>query len=439
MISYGMTGSYASNGFDVLSPLYYMSREINAEMDYSGEYVVCKGLTGSSVVIGYAVVAVVLIVLSYLIYRIRNMETAGNLISISWIGPLFRWGAAFCGGALFGVFFCSIFNVGSTRQIFVLMLIITIIFGGFCFFGAQMFLEKGFRVFSKKRIMECGVFVGVFAILLIGIECNLFGQESKLPALDEIKSAYINRSYPVGGEDSEQIEEVLALHKQIIDSKKEFESFAAGNNQSSWVYVKYHLKDGSVFERSYTIPATDEMLEDSSTVYGKIAEMTASPKAYLKNTFCVNYEDIEPSRCYMDIYNKEANNEYRAHEFSKEDTQKLYDAVLADLEAGNFKNVIMNSMRGDDDYAKYTYYNSLSMDYLCKNGIINIYDLYNEDFQGEHYGYSYETNRIGNACIEFDSECKNIISALIETGAIESEDDLITIEERNELDEDYEK
>ena len=44
-----------------------------------------------------------------------------------------------------------------------------------------------------------------------------------------------------------------------------------------------------------------------------------------------------------------------------------------------------------------------------------------------------------NACIEFDSECKNIISALIETGAIESEDDLITIEERNELDEDYEK
>ena len=41
--------------------------------------------------------------------------------------------------------------------------------------------------------------------------------------------------------------------------------------------------------------------------------------------------------------------------------------------------------------------------------------------------------------IEFDADCKNIIAALIETGVINSADDLITIEEYNLLTEENTK
>ncbi len=430
IISYGMTGTFSNDVLDILSPLYYMTQNVTIDMDYSGEYAVSKGFIGSQVVAGYALVAVVLVIASYLVYRIRNMETAGSLISISWISPVFRWGVAFCGGSLFGVIFSGIFGVRSASQIFILLLIVSVIFGALCFFGAQMFLEKGFRVFSKKRVVECGVFVGLFAVLLIGIECDLFGQERKIPDTDEIKSAYINRSYPVGGENSEQIAEVLQIHSQIIDSKKEFEAFEAENGQTSWVSIRYYLKDGSVLDRSYTIPATDEMLEDTDSVYGKTAEITASPQAYLQNSFCVNYNEIKISQGSIDMYNDSG--EYQCHEFTKEEADKLYQAVIADLEAGNYKNIIMNYMRSDDAYIQSTYCNTINFDFTSKNTIQNIYDEYNNYTSGY---YSAASGRVGSACVEFDSECTNVISALKELGVIESEDELITFQERDAMDE----
>ena len=60
-------------------------------------------ITGMPLTGIYAAAAVVLVVAAYQMYKRRQIETAGDWVSIGIIKPVFRWGAAICGGLVVGV------------------------------------------------------------------------------------------------------------------------------------------------------------------------------------------------------------------------------------------------------------------------------------------------------------------------------------------------
>ena len=60
-------------------------------------------ITGMPLTGIYAAAAVVLVVAAYQLYKRRQIETAGDWVSIGIIEPVFRWGAALCGGLVVGV------------------------------------------------------------------------------------------------------------------------------------------------------------------------------------------------------------------------------------------------------------------------------------------------------------------------------------------------
>lgn len=420
MISYGMPMTFQSGKLDALSPLYYIVRHMKITYVYSESYSVCTGISGGEIVGLYSAAAVIAVIAAYFVYRVRNMETAGSLISVSWICPVFRWGVAFCGGTMLSVVLCSIMNLWSGSAAFLFLLIAEILFGVCSFFGAQMFLEKGFRVFHKKRVVECGVFAGILACLIVGIECDLFGQERKMPETSKIEKAYIRGYSSMGGSNEEMIEEIRKIHQQMIDSKKEFEKFQSANDDAFYVEVSYSLKNGSKLRRQYGIPASKEMLEDESTVIHQIAELNMRPEVYAQEIFGAHYDDIEPRNGSISLFGEDA--EWHQHEFAREEAEILYRAVLADIKEGNFRSCIM----GRYDYETYhgsIYGNSINIEYLSEEEK-SAPDL---DYGGMAYGVS----TMGYANIEFDRNCKNTIAALIETGLIESQEDLIT-EEENE-------
>ncbi len=423
LLSYGITLEIPRGAADVLSPLYYMLGHVKLRYDYSGDYTICLGFTGKKIVACYALAALVFVIASYLIYRIRNMETAGSLISIPWIAPVFRWGAAFCSGTLFGILFSSIMGISNSRGAFLLALMTGLIFGAISFFGAQMFLEKGFRVFHKKRMAECGVFLLVFACLYVAIEVDLFGQERKIPDIDQVKSVsmdYYDSYDGAGITDKELIQEVMDIHKQIIDSKKEFEKYAESNYSTYYVSIRYNLKKGSLVRR-YEIPMSREIIADSGTVIHRLMELESTPSVYRQKVFSVSEEDIKFQGGTINLYREDT--EWSNYEFSAEDAKEIYHAFLADLEEGNFENCIYG--RYDyDERIKTTYYNTINLDYTGK-----------DETQDGNRGSMYSVSMIRNAGIEFDAECRHIIEALIQTGAIESEADLITIDEKTKIDE----
>lgn len=425
MISYGMSLEVVGSKADMLSPLYYIIRHVRLIYDYSGGYSVCLGFTGKKIVAGYCLAAVVFVIAAYLIYRIRNMETAGSLISIPWISPVFRWGAAFCCGGLFSALFCSIMGFSGSGAIFASALITGMIFGVIAFFGAQMFLEKGFRVFHKKRMIECGAFLLIFAGLYFAIEVDLFGQEKKIPEISRIESvSFDNYNGAVQITDQELIKEITGIHQQIIDSKKEFERY--DGSDSSYFYLRYNLKNGTL-RRRYQVPVSNEILNDSDSVIHRITELMSNPAVYRGEVFYVSDENIKLREGTFDLYDK--NGEWSNYEFSAEEAEELYRAFMADVEEGNFKKHIYSRYMYDE-YDQFTYFNTITIDYTGKDTTKEIYTE-----SDSSYTYAESDAMIRSAHIDFDVNCKNIIAALIKTGVIDSEEDLTTIEEKMKMDE----
>ena len=424
MISYGLPLEVSGIKADVLSPLYYLAGHIKLKYDYTKEYTVCLGFTGKQVVAGYCLAAVVFVITAYLIYRIRNMETAGSLISIPWISPVFRWGAAFCCGGLFSILFCGIMGFSRSGAVFALALLTGLIFGAVSFFGAQMFLEKGFRVFHKKRIVECGVFLLIFAGLYTAIEVDLFGQEKKIPDLSRIEAVTIDNYNGAKITDPELIREMTDIHKQIIDSKNEFENYEASDTY--YFNLKYYLKKGTL-NRRYQIPISEEMVKDPSTVIHRIVELMSTPSVYRGEVFSVSDENIKLQSATLDLYGKDGQS--HNYDFSAEEAEELYQAFMADVNEGNFKEYIYNGYTYENR-DKTTYYNSINIDYRSRSKTKE-----SSQESDSRNGYTEFSPSVKSANIEFDVNCKNIIAALIKTGAIESEKDLITIEEKVKIDE----
>ncbi|MBO5372069.1 MAG: hypothetical protein J6A75_05030, partial [Lachnospiraceae bacterium] len=256
-ISYGVSIEFNRGKMDILSPLYYLNHEVGFDYDYSGRYAVCTGIFGGKAIVGYAIAAILFLAGAYLIYKKRDIETAGNLISVPWIIPIFRWGSAFCGAVLLGVFTCQLISVKSAAAEFGVAVVSALIYGCVIFFLVQMLLEKGVRVFKKKRFIELGAFFVFLFVAMFAVEKDWFGIEKQLPETEEIERAYIYRSYPVGGDTKEDIAAIREIHTLCIENKQKFESEIAQiteDSEMTSISVKYFLKDGSIMCRDYTIP-----------------------------------------------------------------------------------------------------------------------------------------------------------------------------------------
>ena len=433
ILSYGVAWGFSGSGLDFLSPLVYLIRNTGIDFEYVDNATVVNGFRGAEIVAGYAVAALVFLAAAYYVYKKKHLETAGSLISVFWISPIFRWGAALCGGCLFSMGFCSMLGIASGKSLFFAVLAFAILFGAVFFFAAQMLLEKGFRVFRKKRLAESGIFSVVLFIMLVSIECDFFGQEKKMPDIADVQSAYISSSYVIRGMDQEKIQQVLDIHSQIISSKKEFEAFEERNR---WVdgdlisvAVKYYLKDGSIMRRSYNVPAQKEMVSDTSTVAGKLVQLCVVPEVYLDNMFGGDYQNVVIKEGSMDVYNE--GGEYEDRRISEEDAKKLYQAVVEDAKDGNFKEFVKRGFLRYRDMEEAIdnvyYYNTLTIQYMLKSDKSGNKDALRREYN--MWGAE------GAASVTFDKNCKNVIEALVETGVIESEDELYTKEDMDRINE----
>ena len=250
------------------SPLIYLFTRIGLNVRISALSATIS-MTNWSVLLGYIIAAIALSVIALLLFRRRRMESAGDVVAIKSLRPVFRFCftacSALCFGLLFFVIISSLFTSLSTSM---LVLSAGLIIGAFIgYFASEMLLKKSFHVFKGnwKGFVITVILCIVFAFVCV---TDLFDLSSQLPDIDDIQMITCNSeeegSYKV--KERADIEAILKINKAIIDDRDKYEGLDDYDFDSTgYISLKYTLKDGRTVCRGYTL-----LIDDNYRAFYKV-------------------------------------------------------------------------------------------------------------------------------------------------------------------------
>ena len=267
-------------------------------------------------ILAIALVGVVMMAVAMLLYRRRNLECAGDFMSVRFLEPVFL--------ILYTAVFCAVFSEMATPY-----LIIGIALG---FFTGMMLIKRTVRVFQPKVFLGAAVSIAVVLGSIFITDWDPFGIEDWVPDVDEVKSVTLYESSSkdycdrITLEHPEQIEDILFIHERVLIEKLgEDDIWPYGHPNS--IILEYHLEDGSEVSRYYYL---ESGTRDDNTA-----------QSYFDSVLCLletNDFDrdliagrIEPK---VEFQNTDGLGVHLTVSGEK-NRERLVDALIADLEDGN--------------------------------------------------------------------------------------------------------
>ena len=329
---YGYAGSPgASQVVKYLTPAYVLQDASRWWME--------GGFASPATIAVYAGVGVLLTSVSLYVYRRRHVETAGDVVAVAVVRPLFKYGVSFCSGLSFGMFTAAFFGWGDLPALIPCILIWAVIG---CF-AAEMLLKKSFRVLHawKGPVAMAGVLLVVCVVCLLDL-FNIVGRVPD-PAQVETVLVDIDMGYPYDGgqmlstdiRDPGQLERMVALHQAIVDNR---DNEGRGNDaESDYISVNftYQMSNGSEIKRQYySVPVFAEDLNTPGTVAHTMQQILDDrelvAQAYRFDTFL---KGGRLTGAWLDrLTNEKGDTEYNI--YVDDYAQELWDAVLADFDEG---------------------------------------------------------------------------------------------------------
>lgn len=225
----------------------------------------------------YALAAAALVVCALALYRRRATESAGDVIAFSWLKPIAKYCFAFgCALVLGWILQQVVFP--SWDSVLVLFLCLAV-GGAVGYLTAAMLLKKSFRVFQPKKLTGLLALWAVLAVLLGIWQFDLLGVESWVPRAAEVTEVTLYSDYELTLTQPQDIDQVLALHRDILEHKEELENEGGG----CFARLDYTLKDGRALRRYYYLPFTEALAADPSTPTGKLAAIMDQPQRLVDN------------------------------------------------------------------------------------------------------------------------------------------------------------
>ena len=339
-------------------------------------------------VFGYAIAGLVLTVLALLVYRRRNIETAGDVVSVKIVRPIFRVGVAVCAGLCGGVITTAFFGWYSDMIPTLLLVAFWTCIG---YFAAEMLLCKSFRVL--KQAWAGGlVTVAVLSALLLCCFVDVFGVETWLPDTAKVEKAtvYINSTYPYdqassidfGMEDAVEIEKIVEIQEAILRDYEEHGDTYFGDDRV-YFRVNYTMDNGTEYSKRYNCV---NLLQNEINVPGSttwlVNEYVNDP-ANIARAY-----DLERARNSKPVMTVLQSVVYPSGRFSDERSaagaQEIWDAVQADLAAGNLG---VRYLFDDEVRRTQTYQTDLALRFLTPEweGDFEYEEMYYEKYVGDPY------------------------------------------------------
>lgn len=127
--------------------------------------------------LAFVLVGVLFLAGALLLYKIRKVEAAGDIITFGLVKPVFLYLMAFIGAFVISQIFTAMIGMRNSK---VLELIFGIVGGLLGYFVAQMFLNRSVRVLRFYK--GAGVFTGILIVLMLAVQFDIIGYGNyKLP------------------------------------------------------------------------------------------------------------------------------------------------------------------------------------------------------------------------------------------------------------------
>lgn len=339
-----------------LSPFIVLYREGGVRVAEDGGYF----FTGLAAALAYALAGLVLAAVGLLVYRVRPLETAGDVVAVKWVRPVFKYGVAFCAAVTIGIFLRELFRSLLPGGMWPMLGLMAL--GGLIgYFAAEMLLRKTFRVLRRSWKGALALCLALTAAALT-MNYDLIGF-NRAPSRYNVVSVYLWGPYTYPSDsashfdiyctDSEDIEAVLALHQAIardqqeLQDRLEHDRYSTGYDpenpdqplvQSQNVYFSYNLADGSQLTREYTLQLYSTDLEDPNSVASLLNSIINAPDA-IENSY---FSGVESQDAFDSLAEASVENVYNAGSqtydslevLSEADRNALLAAVRSDLAAG---------------------------------------------------------------------------------------------------------
>ena len=303
---------------DWLSPFFRLGNALNVETVWSVEGAGADRITmiqfhGMGTVFIYALVGVVLTAAALWLYRRRQLEGAGDVVTVSWSKPIFKYGVGVCAALSVGQVFYQFFAYALPEGGWTL-LVFLLLWGAVGYFVAEMLLQKSFWVFRggwKGCVALCLVLTAFIAVM----ELDLTGYERRTPDPDRVVTAtlYAANTAPYDSGDGsiivtdpELIQAVVDLHRTIVDEQDIQENTQMGSSYesvtvaggrvdvqtagSSRVSISYTLIGGDVMQREYRIAYDADTLADPNSAAGKLSAFLNRPEIIQEQYFSAQRE-----------------------------------------------------------------------------------------------------------------------------------------------------
>lgn len=335
-LMYGFTfGDYL---FTFLSPPVTLS-EVNVLSLLDENLEVIPGefyLTNMNWLLIYCIAGLVFIGLALLLYRRRKMETAGDIVAIKQLKPVFKYCMAVGCALVFAVgmyetsFIRSTHGTG-TAIVLTAMLPIGAFIG---YFAAEMLMQKTLRVF-RGRWKGYIVTACVLVALAVCCETDVFGYETWVPDPDEVKYVQL-RGTGSQMQEPETIRAITGLHESLIENKRHHESCT---EDTMFLTIDYILQDGSRKTRLYYPDASEAAAEDPFSdvmLYQNIMNMDEVRAVRTEFTVPVTPSSIDMCTVSASWWDEEKQNyEGKYLELTAEEAYELYsECIVPDVADG---------------------------------------------------------------------------------------------------------
>ena len=401
----GVTSQYMGT-LECLSPLLMLYSGMDTYVE-DGAAV----LLGAPVAAAYGLVGIALLAASFVIYRLRRSECAGDVVAFRWLRPVFRYGVALAfaltlGWFLYEIIWDSLFQRGSYAD-FVPMAVCMAFTGVIGYYVASMLLEKSLRVFRRSWPGVLTVCAGV--VILCGcVRFDLLGMESRVPRQEDIARVTVSvagQDITVTAAQPGYVNQVLEIHRSIVENadalREADRHYEAGDRLGTeYLNLRYYGPKGDVLlYRSYRLPVTEKGLETSGTYEYMLQQFLTDPDVRLSQVEFSSGSEIVDITLSDYLTGEE-------HVCESAYYESIYQAYLQDAQEGNLSEY--NGLVYDE-HESYTYPGDLRIQAVTRREMA----VDDETSVGSSGG--------GHRYVELSPKMTHTIAALQEAGLLTNE------------------